>query len=111
MSAITVEGHIVTAARSTMQRKSGVWQLTFDFQPPAGPNGKPRTYRVVKTLGSGNAASYACKNQEQILRRGVRVRVRASGEDVGRGISVLAPVELVETPDLVPRNVTGERDE
>lgn len=111
MSAIVVEGHIVNAARSTLQRTSGMWLLTFDFQPPAGPSGKPRTYRVVKTLGSGNAAGYACKAQEQVLRRGVRVRVRAGGEDQGRGISVLAPVELVETPDIVQRNVTGERDE
>ena len=91
-------------------RRGGEWQMSFELQPPAGPGGKPRTYRVVQVYGEGHAAGFAARSRAQALRRGVRVLVHAAGEDAARGFSALAPVLKVETPDFTPRNVTGEKD-
>lgn len=115
MSPITVHGHIVRAAESRLRRKwhglRDQWVLCFDMRPPAGPSGKPRTYRVAVAYGTGHAASYACSNKARALRRGEAVVVHAQGEDTGRGYSLLYPVDMIDTPHIRPRNVTGERHE
>jgi hypothetical protein len=99
MSDVVITGRVTKDSRPHVLH-DGTWQLSVEFSPAAGPKGKPRRYLAVKDYGSGNAAGYACKGVARQLRRGVRVRVYAAGEDESRGRSVLAAVDRIEAPDM-----------
>lgn len=110
VSPLVITGRIVRDARHQVRSADGCASICFELQPPPGPRGKPRTYRVVKSYGSGAAAHYASSTLARQLRRGVLVIVHAAAEDAGR-VSTLHGVDHIETPDLPrARNVTGESD-
>lgn len=110
MHALVITGQVSREAVASCTTE-GAWVLQLELQPPAGPRGKPRTYRISKPFGTGAAAAYAAKARARELRQGVRVVVTASGEDAGRGMSVLHGVDTINTPDLVRRDFTTcERD-
>jgi hypothetical protein len=102
MSAITITGRLLRDAAARTSARTDEWTLDLQLAPPAGPKGKPHAYHATMHFGTGAAAAMACKRRAQQLREGVRVTVSAAGADVGRGHSVLAPLDWLDTPDLRP---------
>lgn len=102
MSAVTITGRLLRNAVAATTPRGDEWTLGLRLAPPAGPRGKPHAYHATMHFGTGPAAAMACKRRAQQLREGVRVTVSAPGVDTGRGHSVLAPLDWLDTPDLKP---------
>ncbi|MBK9363033.1 MAG: hypothetical protein IPM99_18965 [Rubrivivax sp.] len=84
--------------------------LSMDVTLPAMTGGRAVVARIVHNYGSGEAAAYAAKARAARLRTGVRVTVHAQGAEHRRGVLVLQQVQRIDEPDLIVRNVTGERE-
>lgn len=84
--------------------------LSMDLLLPVMTGARPVVARVVQPYGSGEAAAYAANARAARLRKGVRVTVHAQAAEHGRGVMVLQHVQRIEEPDLLVRDVTGERE-
>lgn len=94
MSNLQITGRLLCDARAQCS-VTHHWSLVLDLCPPAGPKGKARVYRALRSYGQGEAAAIACKTAARHLRGGALVRVHAGAEDGGR-ISMLHEVSSIE---------------
>lgn len=100
----------VAADAQARRTRDGNTVLTVDMHAPAASGQQPVTVRVQQPFGTGEAAAYAATARARRLRRGVRVEASGQGLRRMRGALVLEGVDQLHEPDLVLRNVTGERD-
>ncbi len=108
-SAIVITGTL--RADSQHRRTSDLGSvLSFELELPACGGPKPVVVRGVQPYGTGEAAAHVASARARRLRRGVRVAAHAQGLRSSRGALVLHNVTQIDEPDLVLRNVTGERD-
>lgn len=110
MSAAIVISGTLRADAQHRRTRDGSSLLLFELQPPTATGERPAVVRVTKTYGTGEAAAGVASARARRLRRGVRVVVSAAGMHAGRGNLVLQSVDQIDEPDLVMRNVTGERE-
>lgn len=108
-SGIVVTGTLRADAQHRRTRRQESL-LIFEMTLPNLDGARQVVVRVVQQYGTGESAAYVARSRADRLRRGVRVTAHGLGMQSARGVLVLQHVDHVDEPDLVLRNVTGERE-
>lgn len=100
---ITVHARLTSDAQARRTR-SGEWLLSFDAEATTSLRGRVPSAHAVLEYGTGEPSAIACKARAGLLKRGVRVVIRAGAWWPKNGRIELGDIDHIETPDLIDKH-------